>query len=128
MDTTNLIPVAEAAQVLNCSEQFVRQLLREGIIQGQRLKSTWLIDKNTFEPERIELRKNKTNPSDRKSQIKLDSTSSHKKLKALSFFSGAGGLDIGLDKVGIKVLLACEIDKASRRTLITNNPEIGLIG
>ena len=31
-----------------------------------------------------------------------------KKIKALSFFSGAMGLDIGLEKAGIEVILACE--------------------
>ena len=46
----------------------------------------------------------------------------------LSFFSGAMGLDIGLHKAGFETLLACEIDKASRQTIIANNPGIGLIG
>lgn len=55
-------------------------------------------------------------------------TPSSNHLKALSFFSGAMGLDIGLHKSGIQTLLACEIDKASRRTITTNNPDIGLIG
>ena len=32
------------------------------------------------------------------------------KIKALSFFSGAMGLDIGLEKEGIHPLLACEND------------------
>ena len=51
-----------------------------------------------------------------------------KKLKALSFFSGAMGLDIGLHKAGINTFLCCEIDNASRKTILENNPEIGLIG
>jgi len=51
-----------------------------------------------------------------------------KDLKVLSFFSGAMGLDIGLHKVGFKTLLACEIDKASRQTILENCPNIGLIG
>lgn len=63
--------------------------------------------------------------SDRKSTI---NSVSHNGLKALSFFSGAMGLDIGLHKVGIKTLLACEIDRSSRETITINNPDIGLIG
>mgnify|MGYP003897687973 FL=1 len=59
---------------------------------------------------------------DRKSHIK---NSNKKDLKLLSFFSGAMGLDIGLHKVGFKTLLACEIDKSSRETIIANNPKIG---
>lgn len=62
---------------------------------------------------------------DRKSQIK---GLKENDFKALSFFSGAMGLDIGLHKVGIKTLLACEIDKASRETITENNKDIGLIG
>ncbi len=63
--------------------------------------------------------------NDRKSQVK---NSNKKDLKLLSFFSGAMGLDIGLHKVGFKTLLACEIDKSSRETILANNPKIGLIG
>jgi len=47
---------------------------------------------------------------------------------ALSFFSGAMGLDIGLSKAGIKMLLASEIEPNARETIITNEPNIGLIG
>ncbi len=61
---------------------------------------------------------------DQKSTIKTYNND----LKVLSFFSGAMGLDIGLHRVGFKTLLACEIDKASRQTIIANCPNIGLIG
>ncbi|OTO15339.1 DNA cytosine methyltransferase, partial [Enterococcus sp. 3H8_DIV0648] len=47
---------------------------------------------------------------------------------ALSFFSGAMGLDIGLEKEGIEPLLASEIDKETRKTIQANNPDIALIG
>ena len=62
---------------------------------------------------------------DQKSKI---SNWSQSDFKVLSFFSGAMGLDIGLHKVGFKTLIACEIDKSSRQTILTNNPDIGLIG
>ena len=41
-------------------------------------------------------------------------------MKSLSFFSGALGLDIGLEQAGIKSVLACEIDKNARETIKTN--------
>lgn len=47
---------------------------------------------------------------------------------ALSFFSGAMGLDIGMKNVGIKALLACEFDKYCRMTIAKNEPEMALIG
>lgn len=47
---------------------------------------------------------------------------------ALSFFSGAMGLDIGMEKGGIQSLLACEIDKFCRMTIAKNEPQMALIG
>ncbi len=47
---------------------------------------------------------------------------------ALSFFSGALGLDLGLERAGIDVRLACEIDPATRKTIALNRPDITLIG
>ena len=61
---------------------------------------------------------------DQKSTLKLKK----KNFNVLSFFSGAMGLDIGLHKAGFETRLACEIDLASRQTIIVNNPGIGLIG
>jgi DNA (cytosine-5)-methyltransferase 1 len=50
------------------------------------------------------------------------------KLSTLSFFSGAMGLDIGLEQEGFNVLIACEIDHPSRHTIVSNDTKIGLIG
>ena len=50
-----------------------------------------------------------------------------KKIKALSFFSGAMGLDIGLEKAGIDVILACESEKFIRETIKLNRPKIKVI-
>ena len=50
-----------------------------------------------------------------------------KRIKALSFFTGAMGLDIGLKKAGINVVLACENDKTIRETIKLNNPKIKVI-
>lgn len=50
------------------------------------------------------------------------------KIVALSFFSGAMGLDIGMENGGIEAILACENNKECRKTIISNKPNIGLIG
>ena len=50
-----------------------------------------------------------------------------KKLKALSFFSGAMGMDIGLEKAGIDVILACESEKFIRETIKLNKPKLKII-
>ncbi len=49
-------------------------------------------------------------------------------LKALSFFSGCMGLDLGLKKAGIEVLLACENDPVTQKTIQMNCPNLALIG
>jgi DNA (cytosine-5)-methyltransferase 1 len=48
-------------------------------------------------------------------------------LKALSFFSGSMGLELGLEQEGIEILLACESDPAARSTIEFNRPDIALI-
>lgn len=47
---------------------------------------------------------------------------------ALSFFSGAMGLDIGMKQGGIPAMLACERDRACRMTIAANEPDMALIG
>lgn len=50
-----------------------------------------------------------------------------KKIKALSFFSGAMGLDIGLEKAGIEIILACESEKFIRDTIRLNKPKLKVL-
>lgn len=49
-------------------------------------------------------------------------------LTALSFFSGAMGLDIGLTQAGFETCLASEIDRQTIATIRQNRPEIPVIG
>lgn len=46
----------------------------------------------------------------------------------LSFFSGALGLDLGLESQGFKPLLYCEFDKKCQETITFNHPHVPLIG
>lgn len=46
----------------------------------------------------------------------------------LSFFSGAMGLDIGLEKAGFETILASEIDSSARQTIQKNKPYMPLLG
>ncbi len=49
-------------------------------------------------------------------------------MKAISFFSGCMGLDLGLEQAGIEVILTCEIDVAAQKTIELNRPNTPLIG
>lgn len=112
---------AQAADLLKLSEQRVRTLLRSGAIEGKQIGKQWI-----------------TTPAAVATfQLSGAAPAAHDhprmpgplpQLKALSFFSGAMGLDQGLEKAGIHVLLACEIDKICRRTITANRPDIGLLG
>lgn len=47
---------------------------------------------------------------------------------ALSFFSGAMGLDLGLEKAGISVRAVCEFDQSCRETIAKNRPGLPILG
>ncbi|MFQ3613620.1 MAG: DNA cytosine methyltransferase [Cyanobacteriota bacterium] len=121
--TAQFLSVKETSEVLNYSEQYVRQLLRHGEISGERIGSQWIVASESVENYHIKKEDISFSIPDhgRRAFNKPD-------LKALSFFSGCMGLDLGLEKEGIQVLLACEIDPAARKTIEINRPEIALIG
>ncbi|MCU0523200.1 MAG: DNA cytosine methyltransferase [Elainella sp. Prado103] len=121
--TAPYLSVKETSEILNCSEQYVRQLLRYGEISGEKISSRWLVASESIQEYRIK-------GEDASSHIPDHGRRSWSKpeLKALSFFSGCMGLDLGLEKEGIKVLLACEIDGAARKTIEINRPDMALIG
>ena len=49
------------------------------------------------------------------------------RIKALSFFTGAMGLDLGLKKAGINTILTCESEKFIRETIQLNNPKLKVL-
>jgi DNA (cytosine-5)-methyltransferase 1 len=120
-DIPEPISVSDASRMLGLSEQRVRTLLRSGSIHGRQLGKTWITSENAV----LSYQQDGASPPppDRPRR-----PGSMPKLKALSFFSGAMGLDQGLEKVGIELLLACEYDKVCRRTITANRPDIALIG
>src|SRR5690606_19988640 len=122
MVTDNLITSAETAEILGCSVQYVRQLARRGDLLAQKIGGTWL-----FEVESVNSYR-RGGASD----LDIPDHATRRRPTAqrigLSFFSGALGLDLGLEASGIEFALACEIDPASRRTIEANRPGLALIG
>jgi DNA (cytosine-5)-methyltransferase 1 len=120
---SSLVSVKSASRKLGLSPQQVRNLCRSGKIPSKKVGNAWIIN----EAEIIKYSSYNT------CGVSEDHAAYNKKEQkgkpiALSFFSGAMGMDIGLEKAGFEVLLACEIDKACRKTITKNKPDIALIG
>ncbi len=119
---TDFITVNEASTILKVTTQYVRTLIRNESIPAERVGSQWLISKSALDAY---IRDNDImiEPDDRKrGDAQLPP------IVALSFFSGAMGLDIGMRNGGIDAVLACEFNKYCRMTIAKNNPNIALIG
>ncbi|MGI0489297.1 DNA cytosine methyltransferase [Pantanalinema rosaneae CENA516] len=117
------LSVKEASEILGYSEQYVRKLLRSGELSGEVITNRWVIASESANEYRC-----KGDQPDSTIPDHTRRSSTQPAMKALSFFSGCMGLDLGLEKEGIEVILACEVDKAARRTIEANKPHIALIG
>lgn len=117
------LSVKETSEMLGYSEQYVRRLLKKGKLNGEFISSRWLIASESANEYRYKGQKSSLSVPDH-----IRRSSNKPILKALSFFSGCMGLDLGLEREGIEVILACEVDKAARRTIEANKPDIALIG
>lgn len=112
--------VKEAAEQLDISVQRIRTLCRTNEIIARKVGNTWLI--NELSLKKYGLR------------TAHDIAEDHPAIKypvqkhiALSFFSGAMGLDLGIEKAGFDIRLVCEIDKYCRQTITLNRPDAALL-
>ncbi len=122
---STLIPISEAAEKLALTAQQVRKIYRDGKINAEKIGSVWMLEKVSVDAYFLS----------NTCGVAEDQPHYHKKPNqlsnnpiALSFFSGAMGLDLGLEKAGFQTILASEIDNASRKTIQTNRPDVALIG
>ena len=122
IDTNNLLTVNEVAKQLKLTVPSVKLLIKNDQLKAKQSGNQWLISVKNLN-EYIKINNIIIDPADHE---RLQDTIPP--IVALSFFSGAMGLDIGMKNGGIDALLACECNKACRMTIVQNNPEIGLIG
>ena len=94
--------------------------MRRKKITASKISNRWIIEKDSV-MDYIDSKKPVVNHP---SNIELDTI---KRPVAISFFSGAMGLDIGLEKAGFEVILACENDKFCRQTIEHNRPDTALL-
>lgn len=117
----NLLSTKEAAKILQLSEQRVRGLASSGQIEASKIGSSWVIKEDSV----TGLAKEKGLSAIRNGEPRKGNPTS---LKVLSFFTGAMGLDLGLEAAGLETILACEFDKWSRATISRNKPNLPLLG
>ncbi|MDO4762685.1 MAG: DNA cytosine methyltransferase [Corynebacterium sp.] len=115
-----LLSSDDAAKVLRITPQRVRQLIANGTLFAERVGHAWVIRQEDLDAVRAKITASFI-------PAKIGSTGEGK-LKALSFFSGAMGLDLGLERAGIDTILACESDKWARQTISTNRPDLPILG
>ncbi|ATG77020.1 DNA cytosine methyltransferase [Pseudoalteromonas sp. 1_2015MBL_MicDiv] len=114
------ISIKDAAKQLNISEQRVRTLCRQNELKSHKFGTSWLIDKKSL--SEYGLKTAHTVAEDHPAY-----NVENKRPIALSFFSGAMGLDLGIEKSGFDIRLACEIDKFCRQTIAINKPNSALL-
>lgn len=119
---STLACIKDVAIELGISEQRVRTLCRSGSLHSEKIGKSWIVSKSDLKSykEKIELKKVKDQ--------ECNSDILKNKPIALSFFSGAMGLDLGIEKAGFDVRLACEVDKYCRQTISVNKPDVALLG
>lgn len=121
-EVTELLTVQEVAGKLKVTPQYVRRLISENRLAATRIGKQWVVkpeDWNRY----LERSGVAIEPDDHERR-----TDDLPDIVALSFFSGAMGLDIGMSQGGIHALLACEFNKYCRMTIAQNAPEMALIG
>ncbi|MBI5664583.1 MAG: DNA cytosine methyltransferase [Nitrospirae bacterium] len=123
---STLIDINKASKILRLSPQQVRALCRSGKIKSDKIGGSWVI--NDYEIHSYYDNNCCGVAEDQSVYSPRSETKSHKKPTALSFFSGAMGLDIGLEQSGFEILSCCELDNSSRKTILKNKPLISLIG
>lgn len=121
---TSYTSIKDASLQLKISQQRVRTLCRQRKITAEKIGNTWIINRESL--KKYELRSVNKLIEDRPS-YNVDTKEQDKPI-ALSFFSGAMGLDLGIEKAGFNIRFACEVDKFCRQTIALNRPNIALLG
>lgn len=119
-----MLTINEVAVKLNLTPQQVRNLCRDGKLKSEKLGRTWIISDKDVESF---LSTTSYGVAEDQAVYETKRKRSGKPI-ALSFFSGAMGLDIGLDQAGFETIFASEIDNACRKTILKNHPDIALVG
>lgn len=114
------LTIKEASNQLKISQQRLRTLCRNKALVARKVGNSWLIDNESLQSYGL---KTAHKVAEDHPAYKLN----EKRPVALSFFSGAMGLDLGIEKAGFEIRLACEVDKYCRQTIALNKPNAALL-
>ncbi len=117
------ITTKEAANALNISEQRVRTLCRMGNLAATKFGRSWMLEQKSVQHYGLQTAHV---VAENHAAYEVQKAAKNRPI-ALSFFSGAMGLDIGIEIAGFDVRLACEIDKYCRQTIAINKPNMALL-
>lgn len=120
--TRMYLSTAQVSKNLNTSTQFVRNLIKTKELRAEKIGATWVISSDELD-KWVKRTDFVVEPEDHPRTSFLMPNKI-----ALSFFTGAGGLDIGLARTGIKPVLVNDIDKNARKSIAANYPDYGLVG
>ena len=112
----------EVADRIRTSAQFVRNLIKDGSLKATRIGHSWIVNSDDLN-DWLDKSGYVVEPEDHPRPSLLIPNK-----VALSFFTGAVGLDIGMAEAGISPVLVSEIDSSARRSIAANYPEAGLVG
>ncbi|MGO2243089.1 MAG: DNA cytosine methyltransferase [Halomonas sp.] len=118
------ISIEDAAAMIGVSPQHTRSLCRNKVLQAERIGNTWAVDADSAK----NYRKQAEHTIAEDHPAYFDTSGGLDAPVALSFFSGAMGLDLGIEKAGFDIRLACEFDKYCRQTILLNRPNTALLG
>lgn len=117
-----LLSVENAARKLGVTKPTISKAIREGHLVANKVGNTLVIENEHFS-RYLEQYNLEQAPLDHQREFE-----NIPEITALSFFSGALGLDLGMEIAGIKPLLFCENDRKCRMTIQSMRPDTGLIG
>ena len=117
-----LLTAKQTAERLGVTQQTVSRLAREGRLPSGLAGSGRLYHETDVTDY---LARNNLSPAPADHARRTDDVPV---VTAVSFFSGALGLDLGMERAGFAAQLMCENDMKCRMTIDSNRPEAALLG
>ncbi len=114
-----LIPISEAALILEVSLDTIRRWEKKGLIKASRDTKNIRM----FDVDELKRAHNKYVGGDVSTAYKVLKSSKKSSYKTVELFAGAGGLALGLENAGLQHELLVEIDKNAADTLKNNRPK-----